>query len=104
MLRIPWTAHRTNASILRQLKINRRLSAACLQRILEYFGHIARRDGDNLEKIVVTTKWKRSLIRWSDQIRTALNTKVHIDLQVAKSRVNWPKIVPKFDSGHDPQQ
>ncbi|CAH2267067.1 jg8331 [Pararge aegeria aegeria] len=27
-----------------------------LQRILEYFGYIARRDGDNLEKIVVTGK------------------------------------------------
>ncbi|CAH2230531.1 jg8859 [Pararge aegeria aegeria] len=56
MLRIPWTAHRTNASILRQLKITRRLSTTCLKRTLEYFGHIARRDGDNLEKIVVTGK------------------------------------------------
>ncbi|CAH2260598.1 jg18276 [Pararge aegeria aegeria] len=56
MLRIPWTARRTNASILRQLKITRRLSTTCLKRILEYFGHIARRDGDNLENIVVTGK------------------------------------------------
>ncbi|CAH2269447.1 jg4477 [Pararge aegeria aegeria] len=56
MLRIPWTAHGTKASMLRQLKITRRLSTTCLKRILEYFGHIARRDGDNLEKIVVTGK------------------------------------------------
>ncbi|CAH2238194.1 jg13028 [Pararge aegeria aegeria] len=100
MLRSPWTAHRTNASILRQLKSTRRLST-CLQRILEYFCHIARRDGDNLEEIVVSGKveGKRprgsSPIRWSDQIRTALDTKVHIALQVAKSRVKWHKIVRK---------
>ncbi|CAH2210972.1 jg14263 [Pararge aegeria aegeria] len=112
MLRIPWTARRTNASILRQLKITRRLSTTCLKRILEYFGHIARRDGDNLEKIVVTGKVEgkrprgRSPIRWSDQIRTVLDTKVHTALNVAQSRVKWLKIVQKVVSGrgHDPQQ
>ncbi|CAH2208083.1 jg4661 [Pararge aegeria aegeria] len=112
MLQIPWTAHRTNVSILRQLKITRRLSTTCLKRILEYFGHIARRDGDNLEKIVVTGKVEgkrprgRSQIRWSDQIRTALDTKVHTALNVAQSRVKWHKIVQKVVSGrgHDPQQ
>ncbi|CAH2233773.1 jg11778 [Pararge aegeria aegeria] len=110
MLRIPWTAHRTNASILRQLKITRRLST-CLKRILEY-GHIARKDGHNLEKIVVTGKVEgkrprgRSLTRWSDQIRTALDIKVHIALNGAKSRVQWHKIVQKVVTGrgHDPQQ
>ncbi|CAH2250222.1 jg6913 [Pararge aegeria aegeria] len=71
------------------------------QKIFEYFGHIARRDGDNLEKIVVTGKVEgkrsrgRSLIRWLDQIHTALDTKVHIALHVAKSRVKWHKIVRK---------
>ncbi|CAH2232677.1 jg5302 [Pararge aegeria aegeria] len=86
MLRIPWTAHRTNASILKQLKITRRLSTTCLKRILDYFGHIARRDGDNLENILVTGKRPggRSPIRWSDQIRTALDTKVHTALNVAQ--------------------
>ncbi|CAH2228347.1 jg2703 [Pararge aegeria aegeria] len=108
MLRIPWTAHKTNASILRQLKITRRLSTTCLKRIFEYFGHIARRDGDNLEKIVVIGKVEekrprgRSPIRWSDQI----DTKVHTVLNVAQSRVKWHKIVQKVVSGrgHDPQE
>ncbi|CAH2229632.1 jg27448 [Pararge aegeria aegeria] len=76
MLRIPWTAHRTNASILRQLKITRRLSNPCLQRILEYFVHIARRDGDDLEKIVVTGKWKErdleDVARFIGRIKSAL--------------------------------
>ncbi|CAH2243650.1 jg26125 [Pararge aegeria aegeria] len=112
MLRIPWTAHRTNASILRQLKIIKRLSTTCLKRIFEYFDHIARRDGDNLEKIVITGKVEgkrprgRSPIRWSDQISTALDTKVHTALNVAQSRVKWHKIVQEVVNGrgHRPQQ
>ncbi|CAH2218535.1 jg525 [Pararge aegeria aegeria] len=92
--------------------MKRRLSTTCLKRILEYFGHIARRDGDNLENIVVTGKVEgkrprgRSPIRWSDQIRTALDTKVHTALNVAQSRVKWHKIVQKVENGtgHDPQQ
>ncbi|CAH2238518.1 jg6212 [Pararge aegeria aegeria] len=30
------------------------VSIICLKRILEHFGHIATKDGDNLEKLVVT--------------------------------------------------
>ncbi|CAH2237932.1 jg4626, partial [Pararge aegeria aegeria] len=67
------------------------------KRILEYFGYISRRDRDNLENMVVTGKVDgkrprgRSPIRWSDQIRTALDTKVHIALKVAKCRVKGTK-------------
>lgn len=41
MLRIPWTAFRSNVSILKQLKLEKspRLSTICLHRVLEYFGH-----------------------------------------------------------------
>ncbi|KAJ8718735.1 hypothetical protein PYW07_016291 [Mythimna separata] len=48
MLRIPWTVFRTNVSILQELQISSRLSSECLRRILQYFVHIARKDGDNL--------------------------------------------------------
>lgn len=45
MLRIPWTAKRTNVSILSQLGIKTQLSTTtCLQRILSYFGHIMRKE------------------------------------------------------------
>lgn len=36
MLRISWTVHRTNVSILNELKIKTRLSAICLQRVLQF--------------------------------------------------------------------
>ncbi|XP_063628267.1 uncharacterized protein LOC134799784 [Cydia splendana] len=73
MLRISWTAKRTNVSILQQLGIQTRLSTTCFKRILSYFGHIARREPDNLEKLVVVGKVDgkrrrgRSPARWSDQ-------------------------------------
>ncbi|XP_049886587.1 uncharacterized protein LOC126381094 [Pectinophora gossypiella] len=53
MLRIPWTAKRTNASIMTQLQIKTRLSTICQQRILSYFGHTMRRGDDSLEKLIV---------------------------------------------------
>ena len=98
MLNIRWTAHRTNASILSKLKIKTRLSTTCLRKILEYFGHIARKDGDNLEKCMVTGKIEgkrprgRSPMRWTDQIRTALETSTHDALHSASDRNNWRRI------------
>ncbi|KAL0833107.1 hypothetical protein ABMA28_001217 [Loxostege sticticalis] len=58
LLRIPWTAHRTNVSVLKELKMEnaQRLSSICLYRVVGYFGHIARREANNLEKLVVTGK------------------------------------------------
>ncbi|XP_062532329.1 uncharacterized protein LOC134201487 [Bombyx mori] len=99
MLRIPWTAFRTNVSILKQLGIKIRLSTVCLKRILEYFGYIARKDGDNLEKLMITGKVEgnrsrgRSQTRWSDQIRTALDSTVYSTLHDAVDRGQWKKIL-----------
>ncbi|XP_052744154.1 uncharacterized protein LOC128199289 [Bicyclus anynana] len=111
MLRIPWTAFRTNASILAQLKVKIRLSTICLKRILEYFGHIARKDGDNLEKLVITGKVEgkrsrgRSPMRWSDQVRTTLESTVYDALRVAGDRKEWHTILKtriRDGGGHDP--
>lgn len=111
MLSIPWTAYRTNASILKDLKITCRLSTICLRRIFEFFGHVARRRGDNLEKLLVTGKLQgkrprgRSPMRWSDQIRTNLDTTVHHALHTAQNRTSWKDIIKRrvTNRDHDPQ-
>lgn len=112
MLQIPWTAFRTNASILRELSIKIRLSTICLRRILEFFGHIARKDGQHIEQLMVTGKVDgkrprgRSPTRWSDQIRSALNTNLHKALHEAKDRNRWRELVHKKiiqQGSHDPQ-
>ena len=41
---------------MNELRIKQRLSSECYQRILRFFGHITRRQGDNLEKLVVQGK------------------------------------------------
>ncbi|CAF4851061.1 unnamed protein product [Pieris macdunnoughi] len=52
----PWTAKITNQSILDQLKIRTRLTTTCYKRVLTYFGLIARRKPDNLDKLFIVGK------------------------------------------------
>ncbi|CAH0699720.1 unnamed protein product [Spodoptera exigua] len=79
-------------------------------KILEFFGH--RRDNDNLEKLLITGKVEgkrprgRSPIRWTDQIRTTLNTTVHDALHSAADRNRWRGVIRSIllpRSGHYPQ-
>lgn len=111
LLRIPWTAHRTNISVLKELKIEnaQRLSQTCLSKVLKYFGHIARRSDDNLERLIVTGKVEgkrprgRSPKRWTDQIREQLDIPVNVALHQASDRSRWRRAVDSLRS-HDPQQ
>ena len=50
MLRIPWTKRKTNASILEEIGVSKRLLHTINIQMLSYFGHISRRKGNNLEK------------------------------------------------------
>ncbi|CAD0244621.1 unnamed protein product [Spodoptera exigua] len=76
-----------------------KLNHALFHMILECFGNTARRDNDNLEKLLITGKVEgkrprgRSPIRWTDQIRTTLNTTVHDALHSAADRNRWRKVI-----------
>ena len=52
LLRIPWTARRSNQSILKEINPGRSLEGLKLKLKLEYFGHLMRRV-DSLEKTVM---------------------------------------------------
>ncbi len=56
ILRIPWTAKRTNDSIREELAITSNLVIRVEQHVLRYFGHISRRQGPNLEKAIMQGK------------------------------------------------
>lgn len=111
MLRIPWTAKRTNVSILNQLKIKTRLSTICQQRILAYFGHLMRRGDDNLEKLVIVGNVNgkrsrgRSPTRWTDQLKVAPSNKFCDAVRLAMDRSGWREFVraKMCSSDHDPQ-
>ena len=53
ILRVPWTAHRTNDSILQETGYKREFLGFIKKRKLTYLGHTLRKKGDNLEKVVV---------------------------------------------------
>ena len=72
LLRVPWTARRSNQSILKETNPEDSLEGLMLKLKLQYFGHLMRRT-DSLERILILGKtecgrrgWQR--IRWLDGI------------------------------------
>ena len=55
LLRVPWTARRTNQSILKEISTEYSLEGLVLKLTLQYFGHLMRRD-DSLEKTLMMGK------------------------------------------------
>ena len=78
LVRIPWTARRSNQSILKEINPGYSLEGLMLKLKLQYFGHILRTD-DSLEKTLMLGKiegkrkrgWQR--IRWLDGIINSMD-------------------------------
>ena len=56
LLRVPWTARRSNQSILKEISPGCSLEGLMLKLKLQYFGHLMRRV-DSLEKILMLWDW-----------------------------------------------
>ena len=75
-MRIPWTARRSNQSILKDISPDYSLEALKLK--LQYFGHLMRR-ADSLEKILVLGKIEgrrrrgQQRMRWLDGITDSMD-------------------------------
>ena len=55
LLRVPWTARRSNQPILKEISPEYSLEGLMLKLKLQYFGHLMRR-ADSLEKTLTLTK------------------------------------------------
>ena len=55
LLRVPWTARRSNQSILREISLEYSLEGLMLKQKLQYFGHLMRRT-DSFEKTLMLGK------------------------------------------------
>ena len=55
-MRVPWTARRSNQSILKEISPRVSLEGLMLKLKLQYFGHLMRRD-DSLEKTDAGRDW-----------------------------------------------
>ena len=79
LLRVPWTARRSNQSILKEISPGRSLEGPMLKLKLQYFGHLMRR-ANSLEKTLMLGKiegrrrreWQR--MRWLDGITNSMDT------------------------------
>ena len=59
LLRVPWTARRSNLSILKEISLEYPLEVLMLRLKLQYFGHLVRRT-DLLEKTLIAGKdWRQ---------------------------------------------
>ena len=77
-LRVPWTARRSNQSILKEISPGCSLEGLMLKLKLQYFGHLMRR-ADSLEKTLMLGKIEgrrrrgRQKMRWLDGITDSMN-------------------------------
>ena len=78
LLRVPWTARRSNQSILREISPGCSLEGLMLKLKLQYFGHLMRR-ADSLEKILMLGRIKggrrrgQQRMRWLDGITDSMD-------------------------------
>ena len=72
-MRVPWTARRSNQSILKEIIPGYSLEGLMLKLKLQYFGHLMRR-ADSLEKTLILAKIEgkrrrgQQRMRWLDSI------------------------------------
>ena len=78
LLRVPWTARRSNQSILKEISPEHSLEGLMLKLKLQYFGHLMRRT-DSLEKTLMLGKIEggrrrgRQRMRWLDGITNSMD-------------------------------